>query len=170
MAALASYCAKYTKGSSNPRKAERKELLAGLSWLRLNHDDVAPALRRISQDQQTILASALELDFQTLGGQTRWPIILDCAICARPLPGDTPTKRKHKRLDSSRAEKQGAPPLAPPPDDDDDADRVPSANEAEDLESPAAPPAPKKKKKPSKGPSPASRSSSPEPSPAKKSR
>ena len=87
-----------------------------------------------------------------------------------PLPGDTPTKRKHKRLDSSRAEKPGAPPLAPPPDEDDDADRVPSANEAEDLESPAASPAPKKKKKPSKGPSPASRSSSPEPSPAKKSR
>ena len=73
MAALASYGAKYTKGSSNPRKAERKDLLAGLSWLHLNRDDVAPALRRISQDQQTILASALELDFQTLGGQTRWP-------------------------------------------------------------------------------------------------
>ena len=160
----------YTKGSSNPRKAERKELLAGLSWLRLNHDDVAPAPRSISRDQQTILASALELDFQTLGGQTRWPIILGRAICARALPGDTSTKRKPKRLDSSRAEKSGAPPLATPPDDDDDVDRVPSASEAEDLESPAASPAPKKKKKPSKGPSPASRSSSPEPSPAKKSR
>ena len=71
-----------------------------------------------------------------------------------PLPGVTQTKCKHKRLDASRAEKPGAPPLATPPDDDDDVDRVPSANEAEDLESPAAPPAPKKKKKPSKGQSP----------------
>ena len=84
LAALASYGAEYTIGPSNPRKAERKELLASLSWLRLNHDDVAPALRRISRDQQMIVASALELDFQALGGQTRWPIILGRAICARP--------------------------------------------------------------------------------------
>ena len=169
MAALASYGAKYTKGPSNPRKAERKEVLAGLSWLHLNHDDVAPALRRISRDQQMILATALELDFQALCGQTRWPIILGRAICARALPGDTPTKRKPKRKDSSRAEKPGASPFAAPTDDDEDVDRVPSASEADDFESPAASPAPKKKKKkPSKGPDPASRSPSPEPSQAKK--
>ena len=72
-----------------------------------------------------------------------------------PLPGVTQTKCKHKRLDASHAEKPGAPPLATPPDDDDDVDRVPSASEADDLESPAASPVPKKKKKLSKGPSPA---------------
>ena len=150
LAALASYGAEYTIGPSNPRKAERKELLAGLSWLHLIHDDVAAALRCISRVQQMTLTSALEPDFQALGGQTRWPIILGRAICAHALPGDTLTKRKPKRPDPSRAEKPGASPLAPPPDDDDDVDRVPSASEAEDFESPTASPAPKKKKKPSK--------------------
>ena len=80
VAALINYGAKYVKGASKPRKADRKDLLAGLSWLHLNHDDVAPALRRISQDQQMTLATALELDFEALGGQARWPAILGRAI------------------------------------------------------------------------------------------
>ena len=140
-AALAAYGAKYAKGATKPRKAERKELLAGLSWLHLNHDDVASALPRISKDQQSILAKALELDFDALGGQSRWPTILGRAICARALPGDTPTKRKPKKNDSSRAEKPGASALAPPSDDDEDVDRMPSPSGAEDSDSPAPSPA-----------------------------
>jgi hypothetical protein len=169
-AALAAYGAKYAKGATKPRKAERKELLAGLSWLHLNHDDVASALPRISKDQQSILAKALELDFDALGGQSRWPTILGRAICARALPGDTPTKRKPKKNDSSRAEKPGASALAPPSDDDEDVDRMPSPSGAEDSDSPVPSPAPKKKKhkKLSKGSDSASRSSSPEPPPPKK--
>ena len=96
-AAIIGYGAKYSKGSSKPRKADREELLAGLSWLHLNHDDVAPALRRISKAQQISLATALGLDFEAHGGKDRWPKILGRAICARALPGDTPIKRKIKK-------------------------------------------------------------------------
>jgi hypothetical protein len=46
--ALDNYGAKYAKGQSKRCKSERAETLAGHSWLHLNHDNVAPALRRIS--------------------------------------------------------------------------------------------------------------------------
>ena len=162
LAALASYGAEYTIGPSNPRKAERKELLAGLSWLHLIHDDVAAALRCISRVQQMTLTSALEPDFQALGGQTRWPIILGRAICAHALPGDTPTKRKPKRPDPSRAEKHlhrtttmtwtESPWTAKPKT---------SSPQLRLLRR-------RRRRSRPKGPAPASRSSSPEPSPAKR--
>ena len=81
LAALDGYGAKYNKGPSKQRKADREEVLAGLSWLHLNHDNIAPALRRISQAQQPLLASALSLDFEAHGGQARWPASLGRAIC-----------------------------------------------------------------------------------------
>ena len=45
-AALDAYGAKYAKGPSKKSKELREETLAGLSWLHLNHEDVASALRR----------------------------------------------------------------------------------------------------------------------------
>ena len=64
-AALARYGAKYAKGTSKRCKTKREETLASLSWLHLNHDDVATALRRISEPQQLLLATALSLDYDT---------------------------------------------------------------------------------------------------------
>ena len=43
-AALARCGAKYAKGTSKRCKTKREETLASLSWLHLNHDDVATAL------------------------------------------------------------------------------------------------------------------------------
>ena len=93
-AALDAYGAKYAKGPSKKLKELREETLAGLSWLHLNHEDVASALRRIADPHQQLLASALGLDYATQSGKPRWPTILSRAIAARAIPGDTPTKRK----------------------------------------------------------------------------
>ena len=45
-AALDAYGAIYKNGSSKKQKEIRAETLAGLSWLHLNHGDVASALKR----------------------------------------------------------------------------------------------------------------------------
>ena len=55
-AALDAYGAVYSKGSSKKLKDLREETLAGLSWLHLDHKDVASALRRITVPHQQLLA------------------------------------------------------------------------------------------------------------------
>ena len=62
-AALDAYGAVYKNGSSKKLKDLREETLAGLSWLHMNHGDVASALKRVSVPQQQLLASALGLDY-----------------------------------------------------------------------------------------------------------
>ena len=47
-AALDAYGAVYSNGTSKKQKDLREETLAGLSWLHLNHEDVASALNRIT--------------------------------------------------------------------------------------------------------------------------
>ena len=47
--ALDAYGAKYSKGSSKRLRDLRAVTLAWLSWLHLNHEDVAPALCSISE-------------------------------------------------------------------------------------------------------------------------
>ena len=47
-AALDAYGAVYSTGTSKKQKNLREETLAGLSWLHLNHEDVASALGRIT--------------------------------------------------------------------------------------------------------------------------
>ena len=111
-AALDAYGAIYNKGSTKKQKEIRAETLAGLSWLHLNHGDVASALKRVSVPQQQLLASALGLDYDAYSAKPQWPTMLSRAIAARAVPGDTPVKRKDKRKKkpeaSSRAEKPGA--------------------------------------------------------------
>ena len=60
-AALDAYGAVYQKGPTKKQKEIRAETLAGLSWLHLNHEDVASALRRTAVPHQQLLASALVL-------------------------------------------------------------------------------------------------------------
>ena len=88
-AALDAYGAVYSKGSSKKLKDLREETLAGLSWLHLNHEDVASALRRITVQHQQLLASALGLDHAAHSGKPQWPTMLSRAIAARAVPGDT---------------------------------------------------------------------------------
>ena len=57
-AALNAYGAVYSKGSSKKLKDLRKETLAGLSWLHLNNEDVASALRRIAVPQQQVASNS----------------------------------------------------------------------------------------------------------------
>jgi hypothetical protein len=99
--ALDAYNAKYSKESSNCLKDQRAETLAGLPWLYLNHADVSRALRRISEPQQLLLATALSLDYETLSSKSQWQAILRRAIAARVTPGDTPTKRKGRAASAS---------------------------------------------------------------------
>ena len=74
-AALDAYGAVYSKGTSKKSKDLREENLAGLSWLHLNHEDVASALRRTAVPHQQLLASALRLglDYAAHLGKPQWP-------------------------------------------------------------------------------------------------
>jgi hypothetical protein len=146
-AALDAYGAIYNKGSTKKQKEIRAETLAGLSWLHLNHGDVASALQRIAVPHQQMLASALGLDYDAYSAKPQWPTMLSRAIAARAVPGDTPVKRKDKKKrksddSSSRAEKPSA------EMEDDDVDEVlVSDEEADPWSAPTLP----LKKKPAKG-------------------
>ena len=117
-AALDAYGAVYQKGPTKKQKEIRAETLAGLSWLHLNHGDVASALKRIAVPHQQLLASALGLDYDAHSAKPQWPTMLSRAIAARAVPGDTPVKKKRKPVASSRAEKPGAKSSAELEDDD----------------------------------------------------
>ena len=127
-AALDAYGAVYPNGASKKQKDLREETLAGLSWLHLNHEDVASALGRVTVSHHQLLASALGLDYAAQSGKPQWPTVLSRAIAARAAPGDTPVKRKDKRKKkpeaSSRAGKPGTRPSVELADDDVDAVNV----------------------------------------------
>ena len=121
----------------------REETLAGLSWLHLNHEDVASALRRTAVPHQQLLASALGLVYTAHSGKPQWPTMPSRAIAARAVPGDTPVKRKDKRKKkpeaSSRAEKPGTRSSVELADDDVDAVNV-SDEEEDPWSAPPFPP------------------------------
>ena len=145
-AALDAYGAVYKTGSTKKLKEIRAETLAGLSWLHLNHEDVASALKRIAVPHQQLLASALGLDYDAHSAKPQWPTMLSRAIAARAVPGDTPVKKKRKPVASSRAEKPGAKSSAEL--EDDDVEEVHASDEeADPWSAPQLPP----KKKPAKG-------------------
>ena len=116
-AALDAYGAVYKNGSSKKLKDLREETLAGLSWLHLNHEDVASALRRTAVPHQQLLASALGLDYAAHSGKQQWPIMLSRAIAARAVPWDSvsdiPTKRCHCQLPRWRGRRPHRPDLRP---------------------------------------------------------
>jgi hypothetical protein len=62
--ALAEYRAVHATANSQKAKAERRQVLAGLTraWLHLHHLDLAAQVARLSGDHQRILASALGVD------------------------------------------------------------------------------------------------------------
>ena len=133
-AALDAYGAKYSKATSKRAKDIREELLAGLSWLHLNHEDVPSALRRIAEPHQQLLASALDLDYDAHSGKKQWQTILSRAIVARAVPGDTPVKRKTRSKksnpSSSRAEKPGI--QSSVELEDDDVEQIHASDDEED--------------------------------------
>ena len=83
-AALDAYGAEYAKGSSMRLNDLHEETLAGLSWLHLNHEDVASALRRITEPHQQLLATALGLDYAAQSAKPQWPTILGSATAEKP--------------------------------------------------------------------------------------
>ena len=95
----------------------REETLAGLSWLHLNHEDVASALRRTAVLHQQLLASALGLVYTAHSGKPQWPTMPSRAIAARAVPGDSasdiPTKRCHCQLPRWRGRRPHRPDLRP---------------------------------------------------------
>ena len=116
-AALDAYCAVYKEGPSKKLKDLREETLAGLSWLHLNHEDVASALRRTAVPHQQLLASALGLVYTAHSGKPQWPTMPSRAIAARAVPGDSasdiPTKRCHCQLPRWRGRRPHRPDLRP---------------------------------------------------------
>ena len=116
-AALDAYGAIYKNGSSKKLKDLREETLAGLSWLHLNHEDVASALRRTAVPHQQLLASALVLVHTAHSGKPQWPTMPSRAIAARAVPGDSasdiPTKRCHCQLPRWRGRRPHRPDLLP---------------------------------------------------------
>ena len=103
--------------SQQELKDLREETLAGLSWLHLNHEDVASALRRTAVPHQQLLASALGLVYTAHSGKPQWPTMPSRAIAARAVPGDSasdiPTKRCHCQLPRWRGRRPHRPDLRP---------------------------------------------------------
>ena len=73
-AALDSFGATFKKTRGDANVAVRAELLAGLALLHTHHLDLAPLLAALSSPQQLCLATALDLDFPSLGADPTWPI------------------------------------------------------------------------------------------------
>ncbi len=79
-AALAEYRVPVSSGKSAKAKLERRQLLAGLTWLHLHHLDMASQVALLSGDHQRILASALAVDLAAHVGQASWPALLSRRI------------------------------------------------------------------------------------------
>jgi hypothetical protein len=121
--ALAEYRAVHATANSQKAKAERRQLLAGLTWLHLHHLDLAAQVARLSGDHQRILASALGVDLAAHVGKPSWPALLSRRIVAHAVPGATPVKRSAPvAATSGQIQKPGgvAPPPDPPAHEDDD--------------------------------------------------
>jgi hypothetical protein len=143
-AALAEYHVPVSAAKTAKAKLERRQLLAGLSWLHLHHSDMASNIARLSGDHQRILASALSVDLAAHVGSPSWPALLSRRIIAHALPGATPTKRPASVVvPSGQIQKPGG--AGPPPD--------PSAHDDDDvvaLDGPSDGPAPRSRKRPAR--------------------
>ena len=122
-AALDSFGAIFKKTRGDANIAVRAELLAGLALLHTHHRDLAPLLAVLSSAQQLCLATALALDFPTLGADPAWPTLVARRIIAKKAPGLTPKKRRPAAADAPEGQIQkpgGVPkrPLRPVPDAD----------------------------------------------------
>ena len=117
-AALDSFGAIFKKTRGDANVAVRAELLAGLALLHTHHLDLAPLLAALSPPQQLCLATALDLDFPSLGADPTWPTLVARRIVAKQAPGLTPKKRRPAAADAPEGQIQkpgGAPPPPPQP-------------------------------------------------------
>ncbi len=70
-------------------------MLAGLALLHTHHLNPQPPIAALSIAQQQSLATALELDFQAIGSDASWPMLLARHIVSKQAaPGLTPKKRR----------------------------------------------------------------------------
>ena len=93
MDALNTYGASFSKAKKAPKPAERYDLLAGLVWLHATYESLDSTLANASENQQRLLATALDLDYDLYSALPTWPKLIGRRIMAQMAPGSTPQKR-----------------------------------------------------------------------------
>lgn len=92
--ALTAYHLNFKKTNGPAHAEARLDLLAGIAWLHTHHENLGPALAKLTIAQSQVLATALDLDFAISGSLDIWPTMVERRLLARQPPGTTPKKNK----------------------------------------------------------------------------